>query len=61
MDRDYTLKLLRSNNYLFKYLDDEYKGDEEMIKEGLKDLDNIEYIENITNDIIIEMFKNNKE
>jgi hypothetical protein len=61
MDRDYTLKLLRSNNYLFKYLDEEYKGDEEMIKEGLKDLDNIEYIENITNDMIIEMFKNNKE
>jgi hypothetical protein len=50
-----------TGDYLFKYLDDEYKGDEEMIKEGLKDLDNIEYIENITNDMIIEMFKNNKE
>ena len=61
MDRDYTLKLLRSNNYLFKYLDDEYKRDDEMIKEGLKDLDNIEYIENLTDDMIFEMFKNNKE
>jgi hypothetical protein len=61
MDRDYTLKLLRSNNYLFKHLDDDYRRDEEMIKEGLKDLDNIEYIENLTNDIIFEMFKNNKE
>ena len=61
MDRDYTLKLLRSNNYLFKYLDDDYKRDEEMIKEGLKEVYNIEYIENVTNDMIIEMFKNNKE
>jgi hypothetical protein len=60
-DRDYTLKLLKLNNYLFKHLDDEYKRDEEMIKEGLKDLDNIEYIENLTNDMIFEMFKNNKE
>jgi hypothetical protein len=61
MDRDYTLKLLKLNNYLFKYLDDDYRRDEEMIKEGLKDLDNIEYIENLTNDMIFEMFKNNKE
>lgn len=60
-DRDYTLKLLRSNNYLFKYLDDEYKRDDEMIKEGLKDLNNIEYIENLTDDMIFEMLKNNKE
>ena len=60
-DRDYTLKLLKLNNYLFRHLDDNYKRDEEMIKEGLKDLDNIEYIENLTDDMIIEMFKNNKE
>ena len=60
-DRDYTLKLLKLNNYLFKHLDDEYKRDDEMIKEGLKDLDNIEYIENLTDDMIFEMFKNNKE
>jgi hypothetical protein len=32
-----------------------------MIKEGLKDLDNIEYIENLTDDMIFKMFKNNKE
>lgn len=61
MDRDYTLKLLRSNNYLFRHLDEEYKRDEEMIKEGLKEVFNIKYIENVTNDMIIEMFKNNKE
>lgn len=60
-DRDYTLKLLKLNNYLFRHLDDNYKQDEEMIKEGLKDLDNIEYIENLTDDMIFEMFKNNKE
>ena len=60
-DRDYTLKLLKLNNYLFKHLDDEYKRDDEMIKEGLKDLDNIEYIENLTDYMIFEMFKNNKE
>lgn len=60
-DRDYTLKLLKLNNYLFRHLDDNYKRDDEMIKEGLKDLDNIEYIENLTDDMIIEMFKNNKE
>jgi hypothetical protein len=55
MDRDYTLKLLRSNNYLFKYLDDKYKRDDEMIKEGLKDLNNIEYIENLTDDMIYDI------
>jgi hypothetical protein len=60
-DRDYTLKLLKLNSYLFKYLDEEYKGDEEMIKEGLKDLDNLEYIENLTDNMILELFKNNKE
>jgi hypothetical protein len=32
-----------------------------MIKEGLKEVYNIEYIENLTNDMIFEMFKNNKE
>lgn len=60
-DRDYTLKLLKLNNYLFRHLDENYKQDEEMIKEGLKEVDNIEYIENLTNDMILELFKNNKE
>lgn len=31
-----------------------------MIKEGLKDLDNLEYIENLPDNIILEIFKNNK-
>ena len=60
-DRDYTLKLLKLNKCLFKHLDEEYKQDNEMIKEGLKDLDNIEYIENLTDEMILEMFENNKE
>lgn len=60
-DRDFTLKLLKLNKCLFKHLDEEYKQDNEMIKEGLKDLDYIEYIENVTDDMILEMFENNKE
>lgn len=60
-DRVYTLKLLKLNNYLFKYLDDNYKQDEEMIREALKDLDNLEYIQNLTDNMILEMFFNNKE
>jgi hypothetical protein len=59
-DRDYTLKLLKLNNNLFRYLKNEYKQDEEMIREALKDLDNLEYIQNLTDNMILEIFKNNK-
>jgi hypothetical protein len=60
-DRDYILKLLKLNNYLFKYLYEEYKQDEIIITEGLKELYNIEYIDNLKDNMIIELFKNKKE